>query len=80
MLVDQLSWQWIFFVNVPIGVIAFGLDIWSQWRGLCTGNPPLPVLTLALAEYGAQELHRPIGGQQGGQGAQQSHHDEGRQG
>jgi MFS family permease len=24
-LIDQLDWQWIFFVNVPIGIIALGL-------------------------------------------------------
>ena len=28
MLIDQLDWQWIFFVNVPIGIIGFGLAVW----------------------------------------------------
>lgn len=27
-LIDQLDWQWIFFINVPIGIIAFGLGVW----------------------------------------------------
>ncbi|MGK2866983.1 MAG: MFS transporter [Mycobacterium sp.] len=27
-LVDGLGWQWIFFVNVPIGIIGLGLAIW----------------------------------------------------
>jgi EmrB/QacA subfamily drug resistance transporter len=27
-LIDELDWQWIFFVNVPIGIIAFGLGVW----------------------------------------------------
>ncbi|WP_081290410.1 DHA2 family efflux MFS transporter permease subunit [Mycobacterium asiaticum] len=27
-LVDSLGWQWIFFVNVPIGVIALALAVW----------------------------------------------------
>jgi EmrB/QacA subfamily drug resistance transporter len=27
-LIDQLDWQWIFFVNVPIGIIAFALATW----------------------------------------------------
>ncbi len=27
-LVDQLGWQWIFFVNVPIGIIGLGLAFW----------------------------------------------------
>lgn len=27
-LVDGLGWQWIFFVNVPIGVVGLGLAVW----------------------------------------------------
>ncbi len=27
-LVDSLGWQWIFFVNVPIGIIGLGLAFW----------------------------------------------------
>src|SRR6478735_6623869 len=27
-LVDRLGWQWIFFVNVPVGIIGLGLAIW----------------------------------------------------
>lgn len=27
-LVDSLGWQWIFFVNVPVGVVALALAIW----------------------------------------------------
>lgn len=27
-LVDQFGWQWIFFVNVPIGIIGLGLAFW----------------------------------------------------
>ncbi len=27
-LVDHLGWQWIFFVNVPIGIIGLGLGVW----------------------------------------------------
>src|SRR6202030_4432344 len=27
-LVDSLGWQWIFFVNVPIGIIGLALAVW----------------------------------------------------
>ncbi|MCM6778930.1 DHA2 family efflux MFS transporter permease subunit [Nocardia sp. CDC159] len=27
-LVDKLGWNWIFYINVPIGVVAFGLALW----------------------------------------------------
>lgn len=36
-LVDQLSWEWIFFINVPVGIIGFGLAMWLV--------PSLPVHT-----------------------------------
>ena len=28
LLVDGLGWQWIFFVNVPVGIIGLGLALW----------------------------------------------------
>ncbi len=37
LLVDTLGWQWIFFVNVPVGVIALALAIWLV--------PDLPIRT-----------------------------------
>jgi MFS family permease len=27
-LIDELDWHWIFFVNVPIGIVAFVLGVW----------------------------------------------------
>ena len=28
-LVDTLGWEWIFFVNVPVGIVAFALAVGS---------------------------------------------------
>lgn len=28
LLVDALGWEWIFFVNVPVGIIGLGLGVW----------------------------------------------------
>src|SRR5690606_27090641 len=27
-LVDTLSWEWVFIVNLPVGVVAFALAVW----------------------------------------------------
>lgn len=27
-LVDSLGWEWIFFVNVPVGIVAFAMAVW----------------------------------------------------
>ena len=64
-IVDNLSWQWIFYVNVPIGILALAaairilpkgdrspagrLDV----RGLALMSTGLPLLTYGLAEIGA---------------------------
>src|SRR5689334_18259822 len=64
-IVDNASWRWIFFVNVPVGVVAFvaalrtlphgereptdPLDV----RGLVLMATGLPLLTYGLAEVGS---------------------------
>jgi EmrB/QacA subfamily drug resistance transporter len=65
LILDNASWRWIFFVNVPVGIVAFlaalrilphgereptdPLDV----RGLILMATGLPLLTYGLAEIGA---------------------------
>ena len=65
LILDNASWRWIFFVNLPVGVLAFAaalkilprgeredagrLDV----RGLALMASGLPLLTYGLAEIGA---------------------------
>jgi len=61
-LVDDVSWRWIFFINVPIGVIAFvlGLIVLDpdepqpahrlDWIGMLLLSPGLALLIYGLAE------------------------------
>ncbi len=64
LILDNMSWQWIFYVNVPIGVIAViaALRILPRvepqpagaldYRGLALMATGLPLLTYGLAEIG----------------------------
>jgi EmrB/QacA subfamily drug resistance transporter len=61
-LVDDVSWRWIFFINVPIGVVAFILALIVlerdqpqphhrlDWLGLVLLSPGLAVFIFGLAE------------------------------
>src|SRR5579885_1577811 len=44
LLIDKLSWHWVFYVNVPIGVTAFlfGLFFLEEYRERATGSFDLP--------------------------------------
>ncbi len=48
LLVDGLGWQWIFFVNVPIGLVGLGLAYWLV-PTLPTTNHDFDVLGVALS-------------------------------
>ncbi|GFG54696.1 MFS transporter [Mycolicibacterium agri] len=60
-LVDGLGWQWIFIVNVPIGVIGFGLAMWlvptlpTQKRGFDLLGVLLSGIGMFLIVFALQE-------------------------
>ncbi|GGI94631.1 DHA2 family efflux MFS transporter permease subunit [Streptomyces brasiliensis] len=51
LLVDHLSWRWVFYVNVPVGLPAllFGLVFLAEQRGRRPGRFDLPGLLLSAA-------------------------------
>jgi EmrB/QacA subfamily drug resistance transporter len=62
-LTDGLGWEWIFFVNIPIGIIAFALAVWLvpalpthehsfDWLGVALSG-----VGLFLLAFGIQEGH-----------------------
>jgi len=64
-IIDNLSWQWIFYVNVPIGIVAV-IAAWRvlprparekadplDVRGLLLASTGVPLVTYGLAEIGA---------------------------
>src|SRR5579862_8069073 len=65
LIVDNASWRWIFFVNLPVGIVAFPLALRLlphserqptdrlDIRGLALMATGVPLLTYGLAEIGA---------------------------
>jgi EmrB/QacA subfamily drug resistance transporter len=61
-LVDDVSWRWIFFINLPIGIVAFILGLMVlepdepqashrlDWLGMALLSPGLAVFIFGLAE------------------------------
>ncbi len=57
-LVDQVSWHWVFLINLPPAAIAAGL-VWTAWRdpARATGSrPPIDVAGAALLSIGVALL------------------------
>jgi EmrB/QacA subfamily drug resistance transporter len=51
-IVDNASWRWIFFVNVPVGAVAFALALRLLPRSEAPGRVPLDARGLALLAGG----------------------------
>ncbi len=63
-LVDTLSWEWIFFINIPVGIVGFALA-WRLVPSLPTNNHSFDWLGVALSGaamfllvFGIQEGHQ----------------------
>lgn len=60
-LVDSLGWQWIFFVNVPVGIVGLALAFWlipelpTQQHGFDMVGVALSGVGLFLIVFGLQE-------------------------
>ncbi|MGW8649513.1 DHA2 family efflux MFS transporter permease subunit, partial [Nocardia salmonicida] len=54
-LVDNLGWEWIFFVNVPVGIIAFGLAVWLV-PALPTNDHKFDIVGVVLSGIGMLAL------------------------
>jgi MFS transporter, DHA2 family, multidrug resistance protein len=58
-IVDNLSWHWIFFINVPVGIICAGL-VWSLYHKRNTDAHKLPIdytgLVLLVLFVGALQV------------------------
>lgn len=50
-LVDGLGWEWIFFVNVPVGIVAFGMA-WRLVPTLATHHHKFDLLGILLSSVG----------------------------
>lgn len=71
-LVSALSWQWIFFVNIPIGIAAIAIAIWKvgesrnpkahapDWVGFVVFTASLSLLVYALIESGSKGFTNPM--------------------
>ncbi|WP_278263255.1 DHA2 family efflux MFS transporter permease subunit [Nocardia sp. AG03] len=54
-LVDNLGWEWIFFVNVPVGIVAFALAVWLV-PALPTSEHKFDIVGVVLSGVGMLAL------------------------
>ncbi|MGL4649042.1 MAG: MDR family MFS transporter, partial [Caldilineaceae bacterium] len=65
-IVDVLSWPWVFWINLPLGAVAFAL-VWSSWRDMPRANSgPISVDYLGAVLLMASVVALMLGLQSGG--------------
>jgi EmrB/QacA subfamily drug resistance transporter len=53
---DDLSWRWVFYINVPIGVLVIALAAWTIPSIRAAGRPVIDYLGVAFVAVGAGGL------------------------
>ncbi len=53
---DDLSWRWVFYINVPIGVVVIALAAWTIPSVRAAGRPVIDYLGVAFVAVGAGGL------------------------
>jgi len=53
---DDLSWRWVFYINVPIGVVVIALAAWTIPSIRAAGRPVIDYLGVAFVAVGAGGL------------------------
>ena len=53
---DDLSWRWVFYINVPIGVMVIALAAWTIPSVRAAGRPVIDYLGVAFVTVGAGGL------------------------
>lgn len=53
---DDLSWRWVFYINVPIGVVVIALAAWTIPSVKAAGRPVIDYLGVAFVAVGAGGL------------------------
>jgi EmrB/QacA subfamily drug resistance transporter len=53
---DDLSWRWVFYINIPIGVVVIGMAAWTIPSITAAGRPVIDYLGVGLVAIGAGGL------------------------
>ncbi len=53
---DDLSWRWVFYINIPIGVLVIALAAWTIPSTKAAGRPVIDYLGVAFVAVGAGGL------------------------
>ncbi len=53
---DDLSWRWVFYINVPIGIVVIALAAWTIPATRAAGRPVIDYLGVAFVAVGAGGL------------------------